>query len=177
MESGTLETVREKAEQLRVVSDEKPTAEDIDRLKPYTDLGVSEQSTDDWYCLTRKAHGSLQLMLTCGYVEDSSAFPLDSLFCEWAYMIDFDASVFEVYQGFQKSLPTKGRWAGRPTAEEDAETYKLHLAWCKENNRDPWQPEVSEYKAVQLIASWPLDALPDDLEFLATCEPQDEEAV
>lgn len=170
--SGNLAKLREQAEQLRVVIDEKPTAEDIRRLAPYTNLGVSEQSTEDWYCLTREAHGSIQKTLECGYVEDSSAFPLDSLFCEWAYLIDFDVGVFEVYEGFQETTPSKGRWAGRPTPEEDAENYRLHVEWCRQQNppREPWVNKVSEFKAVNLIASWPFDVLPSDEEFVEACQ-------
>jgi hypothetical protein len=38
-------------------------------------------------------------------------------------------------------------------------------------------PEVSQYKAVELLASWPLDALPSDEEFLAqTRVPEEVEA-
>jgi hypothetical protein len=29
-------------------------------------------------------------------------FAADSLFCEWAYVIDLDKDVFEVYRGFNK---------------------------------------------------------------------------
>lgn len=177
IEAGNLAELRAMAELLRVVADEKPAPEDIERLAPWTNLGVSEQSTDDWYCLTREAHGSLAETLKCGYVEDSSAFPLDSLSCEWAYVVDFDVGVFEAYKGFQKTRPAAGRWAGRPTDEEDAEQYRLHVEWCKQQDppRDPWLPEVSEYKAVALIASWPLDALPSDQEFVVTCEPPEGE--
>jgi hypothetical protein len=160
--------VRQRAEAVQVVdNDRKPTPDEVAALQQVTDLGVSEQSTDDWYCLTRHTHGSIEAMLECGFILDSHTFPLDGLFCEWAYIVDLDRNVFEVYEGFQTSLPTKGRWAGRPTAEEDAVNYEEHLKWCAENGRDPWQHEVSEYKAVTLIASWPLDALPSDEEFLA----------
>lgn len=166
-EEGGLESIQQAALKLRVVDEsKKPTAADIEALAPYTSLGVSEQSTDDWYCLTREAHGDLGKILECGYILDSHLFPLDSLFCEWAYIVDLDANVFEVYKGFQKKLPKAGRWKGRPTKAEDTENYKEHLYWCAKNHRDPWQPEKSEYKAVELVASWPFSALPSDEDFL-----------
>lgn len=34
---------------------------------------------------------------------DESSFMKDSLFCEWAYVINLDTNMFEVYEGFQKS--------------------------------------------------------------------------
>ena len=164
---GKLDEIRQQAAACRIVSDDvRPTPEDIAALTPYSNLGVSNQSTDDWYCLTHATHGNLGAMLACGYIEDNASFPLDSLFCEWAYIVDLDAEVFEVYTGFQKSLPKSGRWAGRPTKAEDKKDYEAHIAWCKENGRDPWQPKVSQHKAVELLASWPFNELPTDEEFL-----------
>ena len=176
MRKDRLEEIKELARKCKVVSDEKkPTKKDIEKLAPYTDLSVSEQSTKDWYCLTRETHGNLQAMLDCGYILDSSEFPLDSLFCEWAYIVDLDHDVFEVYKGFQKEFPSTGRWAGRPTAEEDLENFKEHLLWCHRNGREPFRPEVSEYKAVALVGSWPLAKLPTDTEFLRLDPPPVEE--
>lgn len=177
VDNGELPKITALAEKLRVVDNEKkkPTQKDIERLAPYTSLGVSSQSTDDWYCLTRGTHGDIGAILDCGYILDGSDFPLDSLFCEWAYIIDLDKSVFEVYKGFQEKKPKKGRWAGRPTSAEDTANYKEHLYWCAKNHREPWLPEKSQYKAVELIASWPFDALPDDGTFLAETNPPDED--
>lgn len=169
--------VKQQAIDCRLVDDSsKPTLRDIKALAGATDLNVSRQSTDDWYCLTRNTHGDIGAMLQSGYIYDNHLFPLDSLFCEWAYIVDFDRDVFEMYVGFQKELPKRGRWAGRPTAEEDVQAYRHHIEWCKENNRDPWQPPVSEYKAVELIGSWPFSDLPHE-DTLLTLERQDEEAL
>lgn len=171
-----MDQVRRLANVAEVVDESrKPTVEEIHDLREFTNVSVSEQSVEDWYCLTRETHGSIAGMLDCGYILDAHTFPLDSLFCEWAYILDFDQNVFEVYEGFQERLPTKGRWAGRPTAEEDAANFKAHLKQCKEEGRDPWMPRVSKYKAVELIASWTLDALPTDEEFLA--QTQETQAV
>lgn len=177
LREADLNLVRKQAKSLRVVDDKtKPTPEDVELLQPWTDLGVSNQSTDDWYCLTRQSHGYFNEMLQCGYVLDSHEFPIDSLFCEWAYILDLDRNVFEVYEGFQKKFPKKGRWAKRPTKAEDEANWIEHLKWCARQDppRMPWEPERREYKAVELTASWPLDALPTDEEFLAQTRSTEE---
>lgn len=37
-------------------------------------------------------------------------FAYDSLFCEWAYVIDLDTEMLEIYTGFQKAPHAKGRF-------------------------------------------------------------------
>lgn len=178
LRDADLSRVRALAQSAVVVdNDRKPTKEQVKALEAVTNLGVSDQSTDDWYCLTRRTHGHIGLMLECGYILDSAYFPLDSLFCEWAYIVDLDRNVFEVYKGFQKELPQKGRWAGRPTDAENQENHKQHLEWCAENGREPWLSVTPDYKAVELIASWPLDALPSDEEFLGQTRETEEAVV
>ena len=98
LRGADLEWARQFAEGAKVVSNEtaKPTAAEQADLQQYADTHVSEQSLEDWYCLTHKTHGNIGAMLECGYIDDSHTFPLDSLFCEWAYIVDFDLlSVFE----------------------------------------------------------------------------------
>lgn len=41
--------------------------------------------------------------------------------------------------------------------------HAAHIAWCKENGRNAWLPAESKYKAIQRVATWPLDSLPTDL--------------
>lgn len=128
-------------------------------------------SGKEWYHELRDKQGHLRELLEGGVMTDAKDFPLDSLFCEWGYLVNLDhpdgGATLEVYKGFQQTLPKNGRWAGRPTEEEDLENHVAHLTWCAENKREPWLPVVSEYKAVEMIASWPLDALPADEEMLA----------
>ena len=77
-----------------------------------------------------------------GLAFDGSGFPLDSLFCEWGYLVDFDSRTFEVYRGLQTTPPTAGRFVDRPTVRD---------------GRFP----------MTLVASWPLVALPDEGSFMA----------
>lgn len=178
---GGIEAMAEKAEKLQLVSDDVPaTPEQILELRETTNWFVNQYSmagpdgwpelpTEDvqWYNLLHRTQGDLAASLEVGYMEGANSFPLDSLFCEWAYVIDLDAEVLEVYVGFQKELPTSGRWDGRPTAEEDAVNYKRHLKQAAEQGRDPWRPKAAEYKAIALIKTYPFDKLPSDEVFLA----------
>ena len=42
---------------------------------------------------------------------DSNDFLIDSLFCEYAYIINLDKNVLEFYRGFNKDKNAKGRYA------------------------------------------------------------------
>jgi len=131
----------EKARMLAPVPDREPTAEEIERLKPWTNLSVSNQSTSDWYCLLRETQGSLEATLESGFYSDAESFLADSLFCEWAFIINLDDEVFEVYKGFQKALHTAGRYSSIPVQEKGS---------------------GNTYYPVALVASFPLTAIPED---------------
>ena len=88
----------------------------------------------------------------CFRVIDRLRFAADSLFCEWAYVIDFDKRTFEVYQGFNKE----------PLTPEDR-FYELR------------EYEELPYHGVKLVKSWSLDELPTNEEFVSAFEKEDEE--
>ncbi|MCW3159668.1 hypothetical protein [Chryseobacterium oryctis] len=79
---------------------------------------------------------------------NSYEFASDSLFCEWAYVIDFDKNTFEVYTGFNKK---------RITPED------RFFDLCKEDRENP------EYYPVLLFLSFPLNNLPYGDEFIIRC--------
>jgi len=190
LKENDVSELRRQAGEIRVVSDEgsPATPEEIARLRPYSNFHVHSYSVSGppggvlptenvaWYMLLRETQGDWKLILEVGLMEDGSSFPLDSLFCEWAYVIDLDASTpqVEIYEGFQEKLPKKGRWAGRPTAAENKKSHEEHLKWCAAEGRDPWLPLVPKYKAVELVATYPLGDLPSDEAFLADVDPPDE---
>ena len=86
-----------------VDEDIKPTDKQIKECHNYTDLSVGRQDIQDWYCLLRNSQ-SLPESYANGlkYMIDSHDFIKDSLFCEWAYIINLDTEKLEVYKGFQK---------------------------------------------------------------------------
>ena len=105
-----------------VLEDSKPTENQIKecQVAGYVDLSVSSQSYDDWYCLLRNLQGNFEVYQKCidsdskVYMTDGIDFIQDSLFCEYAYIINLDDEVLEFYQGFQKK-PQEGNRYGTKT--------------------------------------------------------------
>lgn len=79
-------------------------------------------------------------------------FAADSLFCEYAYVVDFDKNTFEVFKGFNNT----------PLAEGERFTFLNDKA-------------KGEYQPVCHVKTYQLDALPTDEAFLADLEPDEEE--
>lgn len=85
-----------------VDEDSKPTERQIKECKNLADLSVSEKSLEDWYCLLRNAQGNPKMYgQGLRYMIDNKNFILDSLFCEYAYIINLDTKKLEIYKGFQ----------------------------------------------------------------------------
>jgi hypothetical protein len=138
--------------ELKQISDEfsVPSDEDIAALASWTDMNVggpSESGKPTWYQLLRETQGNPDAILTSGYIIDNRSFGEDSLFCEWAYVIDFDAQRLDVYVGFQTKPPTAGWWAEHGEYERQG-----------------------EYYPVNRVCSYPLSALPSAEEFTSEAE-------
>lgn len=73
---------------------------------------------------------------------DSTNFAQDSLFCEWAYVVDLDKRKLEVYKGFVKVPP-----------ENPDSRFGNEL------------PEGEEYYPVQIAGEFDIDNLPEEEEF------------
>lgn len=90
-------------------------------------------------------------------LNDSREFAADSLFCEWAYVVDLDREVFEVYKGFNHDPNANaGAFATLKPSEDNA-------------RRD------EPYYTVTLVKSYPLDELPTVEQLEAECDPEEEE--
>lgn len=119
--------VRKNIEDIRVVNEgSKPTPEDVKALEVYTNMSVSNRSTDDWYCIMREMQGDLLAYLSVGVMTNGLAFLRDSLFCEYAYIVNVDEGTLEFYVGFNKDRNAAGRYAA--LAPENEEYAGVRLA-------------------------------------------------
>lgn len=67
----------------------------------------------DWYQLLEKAQGTLTPYLdgSVAHMIDSADFLRDSLFCEWAYILNADTLKLEIHTGFNRHYDSPGRYA------------------------------------------------------------------
>ena len=108
-----------------VREDDIPTIEQIENCQKYTDLDVSNKSIMDFYCLLRNAQGDLNAYKTdLKYMIDSKEFLGNSLFCEYAYIINLDKNVLEFYKGFNK-VPQNNRYSKFADEKEKYKECKL----------------------------------------------------
>lgn len=148
---GGIDAITDRVRGLEILKEhEKPTPEQIQRLKRYADCGVSNQSLQDSYCLLHNIQGSVIKILEAGAILENTEFIKDSLFCEWAYFINLDDETFEVYRGFQQDPALqKGRFAGPAR-----------------------QSSSGGYYPCTLVAEYPLNDIPQD--WVQRVDPQEE---
>lgn len=119
-------------------AEEKPSLEQIEECKAFYDSSVGFPT--EWYSLLRHAQGDMNAFKQgLRYMIENSEFMKDSLFCEWAYIINLSTEKLEVYRGFQKE-PQKNRYY---LSSEEA-------------------PKDTQFFNVALLVEFPLEDIPDD---------------
>lgn len=99
----------------QVDQSDDPTPEDVEKYGALSNSGVSTGA--DWHSLLRNAQGRVDLLLdgSLDVMTDGNSFVVDSLFCEYAYILDLDTTAdrfcLEFYTGFNKDPEAPGRYA------------------------------------------------------------------
>ncbi|EXE17198.1 hypothetical protein J558_2879 [Acinetobacter baumannii 1106579] len=121
----------------------------------YVDFEVSKRFSAKYPSFSRDAGSDI-----LGIIQNSESpipmrkyleFAAESLFCEWAYVIDLDKNTFEVFQGFNKTpLDRSERFASvtSPNSNEG-------------------------YYQVKFLESFDLDNLPSEEDFIAQLEREE----
>ena len=118
---------------LMVQVDSIPTKAEIEICKEegYANFNVSSQSETDWYCLLRNLQGNFKAYTECinkystVFMIDNINFIKNSLFCEYAYIINLDNKSLEFYVGFQETPQVDNRYGVYPN---DGGYYPCKLA-------------------------------------------------
>lgn len=103
-----LNELKEKVKNIKLVNESiPPTKEDQKKYSKFLNSNVGGRSSSvQWYQLLRETQGDFLLDAilkdNLEHMLDSKNFLYDSLFCEYAYIINFDDNTFNVYIGFQK---------------------------------------------------------------------------
>jgi hypothetical protein len=162
LHSVNLDQFKKKLERVRLLNHEDPKDKEfVDRLNESLDAKsmdiLAKRLFDKFF--TRDL-GSKVLWSIMSASEDDGEillngdleFVKDSLFCEWAYLIDLDKGVLEVYKGFNtKPLAKSQRFYGDG----------------KRNGE--------KYYPIRCIKKYKLDKLPTLEKFLKELEPKDDE--
>ena len=125
--NNTIENLEKFFNKIELVDESsKPTEEQIKKCVEagYYNGVVSTKSVDDWYCLLRNLQGNFDEYqdlidndeVKTIFMTDGISFIKDSLFCEYAYIINLDDEVLEFYEGFQKEAQKGNRYG---ETEED----------------------------------------------------------
>jgi len=127
--------------------DDIPTDEDVEKYRDFSDTSVGSRDEKDWYCLLRNLQGANGLWgVANGAVKhmiDYHQFLGESLFCEWAYVIDLDLMRLLVFKGFNKEVRDVS-----PVLPPDIDPTKP-------------EPDYHEYYPVRLLYAYDLYNLPE----------------
>ena len=121
----SLDEMNEIYDRLILVNEnDKPTQEQIEECKRYYNGDVSCKTPEDWYCLLRNAQGDLDAYKNgLKYMIDSCGFIKDSLWCEYAYIINLDTYKLEFWVGGQDKPDIYNRYG----VERDGDYYPCKM--------------------------------------------------
>lgn len=131
--------------------------EDFDEINKNIDEAMKDNPRFPWQKfypeLSRDTSGDILKLIMFKNktkLKNSLNFAADSLFCEWAYVIDLDKNTYEVYKGFNKE-----------PLDESERFYFLTPIAEKEYRENP-----KEYYPVKFVTEYSLSSLPDEKDFL-----------
>ena len=141
---ANLDKFTEKVRNLKWITDEE--CERIDKVKDWTRKYPE---------LSRDTGAEILEFIDQGVTKVGNAlsFAGSSLFCEWAYVIDLDTNLFEIYQGFNKKRIEEGRFLSDDSALDTE----------------------GDYEPVRLLKTYNLDDLPTKNQFLLDLSLQEDD--
>ena len=103
-EAGLWDQFKKRFNEVELVDENSvPSPELQKKYRRFANLGVSNETLEEWYCLLRNLQGIhfLEEILNgiVNHMIDSFEFLKDSLLCEYAYIINLDDMTLEFYQG------------------------------------------------------------------------------
>lgn len=121
-----LEYLEENVRNVVLIKDEDEVVTDKLILNELKDYIYDSKSDQTWYSLLRSSQGNI-IHYACDeplkYMIDGKDFLYNSLFCEYAYIVNFDTGMFEFYEGFNKDPNAAGRYTKLPEGYKDNDYY------------------------------------------------------
>lgn len=132
---------------------------DIDTCDGYVGFDVAKKFSEQYPSLSRDTAAEILKFVMISKdplpLNNSIEFALDSLFCEWAYVIDLDNMYLEVYKGFNKN-----------SLNESDRFFKMEIE--SRENMSVEKIMKNEYNAIKIVTKFSLYFLPTKEEFLNT---------
>lgn len=117
--------IKERVRSIRLVESEKaPTPEDEKAFSHLRSFGVGGDSLT-YYQLLHQLQGSLVRCFDSGIMVEYSAFLKESLWCEYAYIMNLDSESLELYKGFNSKPGGRGRYALEKSPDKEYFGVKL----------------------------------------------------
>lgn len=144
---------------IMVDKESKPTKDQIEWARNIGIVGslVGSQSKSDWYWLLRELQGDPELIYRtivndgkCFMIDDHD-FIKDSLWCEYAYIINLDDNCLEFWVGFQEKPDETNRYGCEIDDEVDEDYYPCKLLSTYPLNEDIYEEDIIKDMEMQLL--------------------------